>query len=101
MLVASEDLGGGDGDNPDLSAFRAAGKKLLMYHGWSDPAVTPLETVVYYRSVIAKFDGNLTKVRNFARLFMVPGMHHSGGGPGLIPKQVRGARAVSGPRARA
>ncbi len=81
-LVASEDLGGGDGDNPDLSAFRAAGGKLLMYHGWSDPAVTPLESVAYYRSAIAKFGGDLTKVRNFARLFMVPGMHHCGGGPG-------------------
>jgi feruloyl esterase len=53
-----------------------------MYHGWSDPALTPLETVAYYRSVIAKFGGNLTKVRNFARFFMVPGMHHCGGGPG-------------------
>ena len=53
-----------------------------MYHGWSDPALTPLEIVAYYRSVIAKFGSNLTKVRNFARLFMMPGMHHCGGGPG-------------------
>jgi tannase/feruloyl esterase len=73
---------GANGLNANLKPFKMVGGKLLMYHGWSDPAVTPKETVKYYNQVIAKFGGDLHKVRKFARLFMVPGMHHCGGGPG-------------------
>jgi hypothetical protein len=28
-----------DAANPDLSAFKAAGEKLIQYHGWSDAAI--------------------------------------------------------------
>ena len=31
--------------------FFSAGGKLIMYHGWSDPAMSPLATVKYYSSV--------------------------------------------------
>jgi feruloyl esterase len=65
--------------NPDLSAFRARGGKLIQYHGWSDPDITPLNSVNYYESVL-KMMGPDTQ--EFYRLFMVPGMQHCSGGPG-------------------
>jgi feruloyl esterase len=72
--------------NPDLSAFKARGGKLIHYHGWSDPDITPLNSVNYYESVAKAMShgGNhgLRDTREFYRLFMVPGMQHCGGGPG-------------------
>jgi hypothetical protein len=67
--------------NPDLSAFRAHGGKLLQYHGWNDGSPSPRHSVDYYESVMAKM-GGLDKTENFYRLFMVPGMMHCGSGPG-------------------
>jgi Tannase and feruloyl esterase len=67
--------------NPDLHAFRDHGGKLIMYHGWSDPLIAPLESVDYYKNVVAAM-GGLNATQRFARLFMVPGMLHCGGGPG-------------------
>lgn len=64
--------------DPDLSAFRANGGKLIQYHGWSDPDITPLNSINYYQSA-AKATPN---ANDFYRLFMVPGMQHCGGGPG-------------------
>jgi feruloyl esterase len=74
--------GGGEGTNPDVSAFQDRGGKLIIYHGWSDPAVTPLETVRYYQAVIQQ-QGGLDPTEQFARLFIAPGMQHCiGTGPG-------------------
>jgi hypothetical protein len=67
--------------NPDLTAFRAHGGKLLQYHGWNDGSPSPLHSVDYYDSVIKKM-GGLDKTEDFYRLFMAPGMMHSGSGPG-------------------
>ncbi|MGC1423702.1 MAG: tannase/feruloyl esterase family alpha/beta hydrolase [Terracidiphilus sp.] len=66
--------------NPDLSAFRKHGGKLILYHGWNDPAIPALNTVNYYEDVIAKM--GRADVDSFTRLYMVPGMQHCGGGPG-------------------
>ncbi len=66
--------------NPDLSAFRTRGGKLILYHGWNDPAIPALNTVNYYENVIAKM--GRADVDSFTRLYMVPGMQHCGGGPG-------------------
>ena len=63
-------------DNPDLSAFKARGGKLIMYHGWSDNLIMPQGTVRYYdrmRQAVESPDA-------FSRLYMVPGMGHCGGG---------------------
>ena len=71
-----------DATNPDISAFRAAGGKLLMWHGQADPALTVDRTIQYYNDV-AKAMGNKNKIESFYRLFLPEGMHHCGGGPGL------------------
>jgi hypothetical protein len=71
-----------DADNPDLSGFRARGGKLLLWHGWADPALNPLATIRYYDRVVAR-DGS---AKQDVRLFMLPGVLHCGGGPG--PDQV-------------
>jgi len=66
--------------NPNLSAFRSRGGKLILYHGWNDPAIPALNTINYYQDVIAKMGRPATD--SFTRLYMVPGMQHCGGGPG-------------------
>ena len=68
-------------DDPDLSAFRARGGKLIMYHGWADQLIMPEGTTLYWDSVkqaMASKDVPL----DFAKLYMVPGMGHCGGGAG-------------------
>jgi feruloyl esterase len=66
-------------ENADLSAFRARGGKLLLWHGWSDPVVPPQATIDYYQRVIAM---GSEKKSDFVRLFLVPGMSHCRGGSG-------------------
>src|SRR5260370_11524063 len=63
----------------DLSAFHARGGKLIVYHGWNDPAISPLNSVNYYNSVIKQMGAQTTD--SFMRLYMVPGMEHCAGGP--------------------
>jgi hypothetical protein len=64
----------------NLAAFKARGGKLIIYHGWSDAALSPLNTISYYESLISTM--GRTAADDFARLFMVPGMLHCSGGPG-------------------
>jgi feruloyl esterase len=67
--------------NPDLSAFKARGGKAIVYHGWQDPVVNPLDTIAYYEQVKA-LQGSQAETDRFLRLFLVPGMGHCGGGAG-------------------
>ncbi|HEY4365404.1 MAG TPA: tannase/feruloyl esterase family alpha/beta hydrolase [Bryobacteraceae bacterium] len=64
--------------NPDLKAFQARGGKLIQYHGWADPDISPLNSVNYFESV----QKTMGDSKSFYRLFMVPGMYHCNGGPG-------------------
>ena len=66
--------------NPNLAPFKAHGGKLILYHGWNDPAISSLNTVNYFTEMLSKMGGN--QVESFARLYMVPGMQHCAGGPG-------------------
>ncbi len=73
------------GFKPDLARFRALGGRLLVYHGWADESLMPAHTLDYWREAqqrpVGKQAGN-QGLGEFARLFMVPGMLHCGGGPG-------------------
>jgi hypothetical protein len=64
----------------DLKSFKARGGKLVIYHGWEDPAIPAINAVNYYESVMAKMGKGDTD--SFVRLYMVPGMQHCGDGPG-------------------
>ncbi len=64
--------------NPDLNAFRKHGGKLLQYHGWNDPAISPLNSIDYFERV----QSSMGDTSSFYRLFMIPGMEHCMGGPG-------------------
>ena len=66
--------------NPDLRPFKARGGKLILYHGWDDPAISSLNTIHYYGSVIGKMGQR--DVDSFVRLYMAPGVQHCDGGPG-------------------
>ena len=66
--------------DPDLKRFRDRGGKLIVYHGWNDPAISPLNSIDYFRSVQAKMGAKETN--GFVRLYLAPGMSHCGGGPG-------------------
>jgi hypothetical protein len=66
--------------DPDLNTFSARGGKLILYHGWSDAALPPMNTINYFQSVVALLGQQ--KTDSFVRLFMAPGVQHCGGGPG-------------------
>ena len=65
---------------PDLSAFRARGGKLIIYHGWADEQVTPFASLDFYSHIAAQQGGAATDA--FLRMFMLPGISHCSGGPG-------------------
>jgi hypothetical protein len=66
--------------NPNLSAFKARGGKIILAHGWNDQLVPPLNTINYYKSVRKAMGARAAD--EFVRLFMAPGMLHCGGGAG-------------------
>ncbi len=65
--------------DPDLSAFRAHGGKLIIYHGWADQAIPPFSTIDYYAAV-ERAMGGFASAQSFSRLYMVPGGYHCLGG---------------------
>jgi feruloyl esterase len=69
-----------DSTSPDLSRFAARGGKLILYHGWNDQAISPWNTIAYYKQVQQTMGDQ--KAESFTRLYMVPGMEHCYGGPG-------------------
>ncbi len=75
---ASEDTV--DATDPDLSAFRNRGGKIVMWHGWADVGLIPMRTIEYYEKVQSTMGA--TETDDFLRLFMLPGMYHCSGGPG-------------------
>jgi feruloyl esterase len=64
--------------DPNLDAFKNRGGKLLLWHGWSDPALTALGSIKYYEQVKARDQ----KAGDYFRMFLMPGVLHCAGGPG-------------------
>lgn len=66
-----------DANSTSLHDFLANKGRLIIYHGISDPVFSVNDTIAYYQRLEAKY-GKATP--GFARLFLVPGMNHCGGG---------------------
>jgi feruloyl esterase len=69
-----------DATDPNLKPFVSRGGKLILYHGWNDPAISALNTIEYYEAVRAATGEKLAD--SSVRLYLVPGMQHCAGGPG-------------------
>ena len=78
-----------DAKETDLSRFRSSGGKLIMTYGWADTILQPMMGVNYYEAVLAR---NGRSTTDFARLFMMPGVAHCGGGIG--PDRIDAVTAV-------
>ncbi len=76
--------------NTDLSAFKESGGKLLLWHGWSDAALTAYGSINYFEEV----EGRDSSVRDYFRFYLMPGVFHCAGGPG--PDRVDWLGALEG-----
>jgi feruloyl esterase len=74
-----------DADDTDLSRYIRSGGKLLIWHGWSDPAIPPSMAIELYTRILkdTRQQQGQTPTEQAVRLFMVPGVQHCGGGGGL------------------
>ena len=70
--------------DPDLSAFAAAGGRMITWHGLADAIVPHGKTLTHYQAA-AEQAGGLETLQDFNRLFLIPGMDHCGilPGPGI------------------
>lgn len=67
--------------SPNLTRFRDAGGKLIVYQGWADNLIPPAGTINWY-SQVEDVMGGARQTQQFARLFMFPDMLHcTGQGP--------------------
>jgi feruloyl esterase len=75
--------------SPDLSVFKARGGKLILWHGWADPALSAIASIRYHDEVYARDP----EAANYLRTFLLPGVLHCGGGVG--PDSVDWTNAIS------
>jgi feruloyl esterase len=61
--------------NPDITAFRNRGGKLLMWHGTADSLIFPQGSINYYEAVAASA-GGYAEAQKFARFYLAPGIDH-------------------------
>ncbi|KAF2623509.1 tannase and feruloyl esterase [Macroventuria anomochaeta] len=71
--------------DPDLSALKASGTKLLTWHGIDD-TVIPYQNTIDYRKRVEGAMGGAHAVDQFYRLFLAPGVEHCGDGIGPVPR---------------
>lgn len=67
-----------DAIKPTLTEFKAAGGKMILFHGNSDPVFSVKDTVRWYDFLDF---GLVGRAHEFVRLYRVPGMPHGEGGP--------------------
>ncbi|MBN1847579.1 MAG: tannase/feruloyl esterase family alpha/beta hydrolase [Deltaproteobacteria bacterium] len=65
---------------PDLlmKQLYARGGKLIVFHGTSDAVFSVADTINWYEALSARYR---RRTKDFARLFIIPGMAHCSGGP--------------------
>ena len=73
-------------DNPDLSAFKKDGGKIIIWHGLADQLIFPQGTVNYYQRV-QKAMGGQAQTDSFARLFLASGAQHCASAAGPAPAE--------------
>jgi len=64
-------------NDPDLSAFRARGGKVIVLQGLADTAVSPQATIQFYNAMVRKMGS--ASVNSFVRFYTAPGMGHGTG----------------------
>jgi len=67
-----------DATSTDYSSFKELGGKMIIYHGWNDPALSALSTIEHYEEAYSQD----TLLPDYLRLFLLPGVLHCAGGPG-------------------
>lgn len=82
------------GDSTAIEAFIADGRRAILYQGWQDPSTNAGPTLEYY-GALARDNGGLARLSQNVRLFMVPGMYHCRGGPGVDSFGASGHAPVS------
>ena len=65
-----------DAGSPSLEAFDAAGGKLIVFHGVSDPVFSFRDTVNWFVALLE----NNPDAAGFTRFYAIPGMPHGPGG---------------------
>jgi feruloyl esterase len=63
-----------------LKPFIAQGRKMILYHGASDPSIPASQSIAFYRELAGQQQG-IERTQQNVRLFLVPGMYHCSGGP--------------------
>jgi feruloyl esterase len=58
------------------------GGKILLWHGWADGSIMATSSIGYYEGVVKSMGGR-KETEDFFRLFLIPGVHHGGLGPGF------------------
>lgn len=66
-----------DSTSVALEPFVARGGKLILVHGTADPVIPTNSTVDYFERVEARM--GIAETREFARMYLVPGMGHGDG----------------------
>lgn len=64
-----------DAYDPDVTAFRDRGGKMIVWEGTADPSSGPHATLNYYQGV-RDFLGGMDKAREVMRVFFLPGVYH-------------------------
>jgi hypothetical protein len=72
----------GNAINPDLRRFHRSGGKLIIWHGWADPAIPAAGTLDYYQRLTQQ-NGGMHATQEWARMFVIPSMNHCVGGSRL------------------
>lgn len=76
----------------DLTSFRRSGGKIMLWQGWADEAIKPYALLNWYQD-IRDAAGGTRRAREFARVFMVPGVAHTSGGS-YLPYQMSALPAL-------